>query len=74
MSHAGRDGSYSFEDTPLWAGIYMLPLTGGFRVGGRAEKGEAAPRELAANEIRLTEPAAGGALTWDPAMILRQDA
>ena len=21
---------YSFERTPLWAGIYMLPLTGGF--------------------------------------------
>jgi MFS family permease len=21
---------YNFEDTPLWAGIYMLPLTGGF--------------------------------------------
>jgi MFS family permease len=23
---------YSFEDTPLWAGIYMLPLTAGFLV------------------------------------------
>jgi len=25
---------YSFEDTPLWAGIYMLPLTGGFLLLG----------------------------------------
>lgn len=25
---------YSFEDTPLWAGIYMLPLTVGFLVAG----------------------------------------
>ncbi len=25
---------YSFERTPLWAGIYMLPLTGGFLVAG----------------------------------------
>ena len=27
---------YSFEDTPLWAGIYMLPLTGGFLIAGPA--------------------------------------
>jgi MFS family permease len=25
---------YSFEDTPLWAGIYMLPLTAGFLIMG----------------------------------------
>ncbi len=25
---------YKFEDTPLWAGIYMLPLTVGFVVAG----------------------------------------
>jgi MFS family permease len=25
---------YSFESTPLWAGIYMLPLTAGFLVSG----------------------------------------
>jgi MFS family permease len=25
---------YAFEDTPLWAGIYMLPLTAGFLVAG----------------------------------------
>ena len=25
---------YSFEDTPLWAGIYMLPLTIGFMIMG----------------------------------------
>jgi EmrB/QacA subfamily drug resistance transporter len=25
---------YSFIDTPLWAGIYMLPLTGGFLIAG----------------------------------------
>ena len=25
---------YSFESTPLWAGIYMLPLTVGFLVAG----------------------------------------
>ncbi len=25
---------YSFESTPLWAGIYLLPLTGGFLVAG----------------------------------------
>jgi MFS family permease len=25
---------YDFESTPLWAGIYMLPLTGGFLVAG----------------------------------------
>ena len=27
---------YSFVDTPLWAGIYMLPLTAGFLVAGPA--------------------------------------
>jgi MFS family permease len=25
---------YSFERTPLWAGIYMLPMTGGFLLAG----------------------------------------
>src|SRR5262249_8836483 len=25
---------YSFENTPLWAGIYMLPLTFGFLIAG----------------------------------------
>jgi MFS family permease len=25
---------YSFEDTPLWAGIYLLPLTAGFLAAG----------------------------------------
>jgi MFS family permease len=25
---------YSFDKTPLWAGIYMLPLTGGFLIAG----------------------------------------
>jgi len=25
---------YSFQDTPLWAGIFMLPLTAGFLVAG----------------------------------------
>jgi len=25
---------YDFESTPLWAGIYMLPLTGGFLIAG----------------------------------------
>ncbi len=25
---------YAFKDTPLWAGIYMLPLTGGFLFAG----------------------------------------
>ena len=25
---------YCFEETPLWAGIYMLPLTIGFLVAG----------------------------------------
>src|SRR5271169_4309605 len=25
---------FSFEDTPLWAGIYMLPLTIGFMIMG----------------------------------------
>ena len=25
---------YNFEDTPLWAGIYMLPLTAGFLLAG----------------------------------------
>jgi MFS family permease len=25
---------YAFEDTPLWAGIYMLPLTFGFLIAG----------------------------------------
>jgi MFS family permease len=25
---------YSFADTPLWAGIYMLPLTAGFLIAG----------------------------------------
>ncbi len=27
---------YNFEDTPLWAGIYMLPLTVGFLIAGPA--------------------------------------
>ena len=27
---------YSFERTPLWAGIYLLPLTVGFLVAGPA--------------------------------------
>ncbi len=27
---------YTFEDTPLWAGIYMLPLTIGFLIAGPA--------------------------------------
>jgi MFS family permease len=27
---------YSFAQTPLWAGIYMLPLTGGFLIAGPA--------------------------------------
>jgi MFS family permease len=27
---------YKFEDTPLWAGIYMLPLTIGFLIAGPA--------------------------------------
>src|SRR6202050_5005136 len=25
---------YSFSQTPLWAGIYMLPMTGGFLIAG----------------------------------------
>ncbi len=25
---------YSFEQTPLWAGIYMLPMTVGFLIAG----------------------------------------
>ncbi len=25
---------YSFEQTPFWAGVYMLPLTGGFLIAG----------------------------------------
>jgi len=25
---------YAFEDTPLWAGIYMLPMMGGFFIAG----------------------------------------
>ena len=28
------DHGYSFGNTPLWAGIYMLPLTGGFLLAG----------------------------------------
>jgi EmrB/QacA subfamily drug resistance transporter len=27
---------YDFAETPLWAGIYMLPLTGGFLIAGPA--------------------------------------
>src|SRR5664279_2837902 len=30
---------YSFERTPLWAGIYMLPLTGGFLLAGPVATG-----------------------------------
>ena len=26
---------YNFSQTPLWAGIYMLPLTAGFLLAGR---------------------------------------
>jgi len=25
---------YSFERTPFWAGVYMLPMTGGFLLAG----------------------------------------
>ena len=25
---------YKYEDTPLWAGIYLLPLTIGFLIAG----------------------------------------
>jgi MFS family permease len=30
------DHGYSFSNTPLWAGIYMLPLTAGFLIAGPA--------------------------------------
>ena len=36
---------YSFESTPLWAGIYLLPLTVGFLVAG-------AHRGLAVRPVR----------------------
>ena len=39
---------YSFESTPLWAGIYMLPLTVGFLVAGPISGHPLGPLRLAA--------------------------
>jgi hypothetical protein len=47
-------------------------LRGG--AGVRAGNGEAGPRGLAAGDVSLAEPDAAGALTWNPATILKEDA
>ena len=47
---------YSFSETPLWAGIYMIPLTVGLP-GGRAHQ-RAAGRPLRGAALRHRRPAA----------------
>ena len=60
---------YNFADTPLWAGIYMLPLTIGFLIAGPASGRGVRPvrrarvrhRRPAAHrgDVRRADPAAG---------------
>ena len=50
---------YNFVDTPLWAGIYMLPLTAGFLLAGPVSGYAVGPVRPAAVRDRGT---AGGHL------------
>ena len=49
---------YDYESTPLWAGIYLLPLTVGFLVAGPAS-GWLSDR-FGAPAVRHRRPARGG--------------
>ncbi len=54
---------YSFADTPLWAGIYMLPLTIGFLVAGPASGAVSdrfGARAFATGGLLLTAATFGG--------------
>ena len=47
---------YTFEQTPLWAGIYMLPLTVGFVVGGTGVRMAVGPLRCAPLRHRRHAP------------------
>ena len=49
---------YDFADTPLWAGIYMLPLTAGFLLAGPGVRLPVGPLRRA--PVRHRRPAGGG--------------
>jgi hypothetical protein len=49
---------YSFSRTPLWAGLYMLPLTAGFLVAG--------PVSGMLSDVFGPRPFATGAWWWPP--------
>ena len=61
---------YDYESTPLWAGIYMLPLTIGFLIAGTGVRCHLRPVRRAAvrdrrpaahgADLRRADPAAGG--------------
>jgi len=48
---------YSFADTPLWAGIYMIPFTLGFVIAGHLRQ---AVGSLRGPALRHGRDAAGG--------------
>ncbi len=59
---------YSFASTPLWAGIYMLPLTAGFLVAGPVSgwlSDRFGARTFATGGM-LVAAASFGLLTWVP--------
>src|SRR5579884_2208262 len=54
---------YSYQDTPLWAGIYMLPLTIGFLIAGPASgaiSDRVGARTFATGGLLLTAATLGG--------------
>ena len=55
---------YNFADTPLWAGIYMLPLTAGFLVAGPVSGLPVGPLRRA--PVRHRRPAGGGVRVLRP--------
>ena len=54
---------YSFVDTPLWAGIYLLPLTAGFLIAGPVSgylSDRFGPRPFATSGLLLSAPRSPG--------------